>query len=162
VPPLQLNEKRNLFKLFMGDVGLLCAACMENIQFSILNGDLSINMGSILENVMAMQLKSNGYSLYYYDTKKYGEVEADPEDLGIPERFSEKRKVEPYTTTDKYGDEVIKRYRTYVPQSSIDEKTALDKVKYYQQNPTKEMKEFADFVLNNTSVNSFLKNLRGK
>lgn len=75
VPPLQLNEKRNLFKLFMGDVGLLCAACMENIQFSILNGDLSINMGSILENVMAMQLKSNGYSLYYYDTKKYGEVD---------------------------------------------------------------------------------------
>ncbi len=74
-PPLQLNEKRNLFKLFMGDVGLLCAACMENIQFGILNGDLSINMGSILENVMAMQLKSNGYSLYYFDTKKYGELD---------------------------------------------------------------------------------------
>lgn len=73
--PLQLNEKRNLFKLFMGDVGLLCAACMENIQFSILNGDLSVNMGSILENVMAMQLKSNGYSLNYFDTKKYGELD---------------------------------------------------------------------------------------
>ena len=73
--PLQMNEKRNLFKLFMGDIGLLCAACMENIQFSILNGDLSINMGSILENAMAMQLKSNGYSLYYFDTKKYGELD---------------------------------------------------------------------------------------
>lgn len=73
--PLQLNEKRNLFKLFMGDVGLLCAACMENIQFSILNGDLSVNMGSVLENVMAMQLKSNGYSLNYFDTKKHGEVD---------------------------------------------------------------------------------------
>ena len=74
-PPLQLNEKRNLFKLFMGDTGLLCAACMENIQFDILNGDLSINMGSILENIMASQLKSNGYSLYYFDTKKYGELD---------------------------------------------------------------------------------------
>lgn len=73
--PVQLNEKRNLFKLFMGDVGLLCAACMENIQFGILNGDLSVNMGSILENVMAMQLKSNGYSLNYFDTKKYGELD---------------------------------------------------------------------------------------
>ena len=73
--PLQLNEKRNLFKLFMGDVGLLCAACMENIQFSILNGDLSVNMGSVLENVMAMQLKSNGYSLNYFDTKKHGEID---------------------------------------------------------------------------------------
>lgn len=29
--PLQLNEKRNLFKLYMNDVGLLCASCMENI-----------------------------------------------------------------------------------------------------------------------------------
>lgn len=74
-PPLQLNEKRNLFKLFMGDAGLLCAACMENIQFSILNGDLSVNMGSILENVMAVQLKSNGFSLNYFDTKKYGELD---------------------------------------------------------------------------------------
>ena len=74
-PPLQLNEKRNLFKLFMGDIGLLCAACMENIQFGILNGDLSVNMGSILENAIAMQLKSNGYSLYYFDTKKYGELD---------------------------------------------------------------------------------------
>lgn len=74
-PPLQMNEKRSLFKLFMGDTGLLCAACMENIQFSILNGDLSINMGSILENVIAEQLKSNGYSLYYFDTKKYGELD---------------------------------------------------------------------------------------
>ena len=73
--PLQLNEKRNLFKLYMGDIGLLCAACMENIQFGILNGDLSVNMGSILENVMAMQLKSNGYSLNYFDTKKYGELD---------------------------------------------------------------------------------------
>ena len=48
---------------------------MENIQFSILSGDLSINMGSILENVMAMQIKSNGYSLYYFDAKKYGELD---------------------------------------------------------------------------------------
>lgn len=48
---------------------------MENIQFSILNGDLSVNMGSILENAIAMQLKSNGYSLYYFDTKKYGELD---------------------------------------------------------------------------------------
>lgn len=29
---------------------------MENIQFSILKGELDINMGSVLENVMAQQL----------------------------------------------------------------------------------------------------------
>ena len=74
-PPLKLNEKHNLFKLFMGDTGLLCAACMENIQFDILSGNLDINMGSILENMIAQQLKSNGFSLNYFDSKKYGELD---------------------------------------------------------------------------------------
>lgn len=74
-PPLQLNEKRNLFKLFMNDTGLLCAACMENIQFSILKGELGINMGSILENMVAQQLVCNGYALHYYDSKKTGEID---------------------------------------------------------------------------------------
>ncbi|WP_298033682.1 DUF4143 domain-containing protein [uncultured Dysosmobacter sp.] len=73
--PLQLNEKHSLFKLFMGDAGLLCAACLENIQFGILQGDLEINMGSILENVIAQQLKSNGLQLHYFDAKKYGELD---------------------------------------------------------------------------------------
>lgn len=73
--PLRLNEKHNLFKLFMGDTGLLCAACMENVQFGILNGDLQINMGSILENMIAQQLKTNGFHLNYYDSKKSGEID---------------------------------------------------------------------------------------
>ena len=73
--PLVLNENRSLLKLFMNDTGLLCAACMDPIQFDVLNGNVSINMGSILENVMAQALKSNGFDLYYYDSKKYGEVD---------------------------------------------------------------------------------------
>lgn len=73
--PFQLNEKHSLFKLFMNDIGLLCAMCMENIQFSILQGDMSINLGSILENAIAQQLKSNGYNLYYFDSKRTGEVD---------------------------------------------------------------------------------------
>lgn len=74
-PPLQLNQKHNLFKLFMADTGLLCAACMDNVQFSILQGDLSINMGSILENLMAQIIKANGFNLNYFDSKKYGELD---------------------------------------------------------------------------------------
>ncbi len=74
-PPLRLNEKHNLFKLFMADTGLLCAACMENVQFGILNGDLQINMGSILENMIAQQLKANGFHLNYYEGKKTGEID---------------------------------------------------------------------------------------
>ena len=61
--PLQLSEKRNLFKLYMNDVGLLCASCMENIQFDLLMGNVEINMGSILENAFAQNLKSNGFMI---------------------------------------------------------------------------------------------------
>ena len=74
-PPLQLNEKRNLFKLFMGDTGLLCASCMENIQFELLQGNMEVNMGSILENVFAQIIKANGFSLNYFESKKYGELD---------------------------------------------------------------------------------------
>lgn len=74
-PPLALNEKHSLFKLFMNDTGLLCAACMDNIQFEILNGRLEINMGSILEDAIAQQLKANGFILRYYDSKRHGEVD---------------------------------------------------------------------------------------
>ena len=74
-PPLQLNEKRNLFKLYANDVGLLCASCMENIQFELLMGNVEVNMGSILENAFAQNLKSNGFELHYFDSKKIGELD---------------------------------------------------------------------------------------
>ena len=74
-PPLRLNEKHNLFKLFQGDTGLLCAACMENVQFALLHGDLQINMGSILENVVAQELKAHGFQINYYDGKKTREID---------------------------------------------------------------------------------------
>lgn len=73
--PLKLNEKSTIFKLFLCDCGLLCAQSMDNIQFTILQGDLSVNMGSILENVFAQQLVSNGFELYYYNKQKIGELD---------------------------------------------------------------------------------------
>lgn len=73
--PLQLNQKHSIFKLFMADTGLLCAASMNGIQFDVLKGDVSVNMGSILENVMAQQFTSNGFELNYFDTRKYGELD---------------------------------------------------------------------------------------
>ena len=74
-PPLQINAKHNLFKLFMGDTGLLCAACMANIQFDILQGNVDVNLGSILENIMAQAIRSKGFELYYYNSKKLGELD---------------------------------------------------------------------------------------
>ena len=73
--PLKLNEKHSLFKLFLNDTGLLCAACMDNIQFELLNGAVGVNMGSILENAIAQQLSSGGFSLFYYDSTARGEAD---------------------------------------------------------------------------------------
>jgi predicted AAA+ superfamily ATPase len=73
--PLKLSERSNLFRLYMCDTGLLCAASMENVQFDILNDDLTVNMGSILENVFAVQLKANGFELRYMNRKNLGEVD---------------------------------------------------------------------------------------
>ena len=72
--PLKLNEQSNLFKLYMADVGLLCASYIDNVQFSILNGDLSVNMGSILENVYAQELSSKDFEVYFLN-KKFGEID---------------------------------------------------------------------------------------
>jgi len=43
---------------------------MESIQFDILQGNFDVNLGSVLENVIAQQLLSNGFSLHFYDTGK--------------------------------------------------------------------------------------------
>lgn len=73
--PLAANEKHSLFKLFLSDTGLLCAACLGGVQHAVLGGDLEVNMGSILENVIAQELLSHGFSLNYFNSKRYGEID---------------------------------------------------------------------------------------
>ena len=73
--PLKINEQSRLFKLFMSDCGLLCAMGLENVQFDIMQGNLSVNMGSILENVFAQQLSANGFALRYLNKSKIGELD---------------------------------------------------------------------------------------
>jgi hypothetical protein len=73
--PVEINKQHNLFKFFFADTGLLCAMCSGDVQYQIVNGNYSINEGSIMENMYAQQLKSNGFELYYYDKQKVGEVD---------------------------------------------------------------------------------------
>lgn len=73
--PLKINEQSRLFKLYMNDVGLLCSMSLENVQFEILQGNLSINMGGILENAFAELLKTNGFALRYMNKKNIGELD---------------------------------------------------------------------------------------
>lgn len=73
--PLQVNRQHNLFKLFLCDCGLLSAASVGAVQFDLIQGNLSINQGSFLENVLAQELVANGFSLFYFDKAKIGEVD---------------------------------------------------------------------------------------
>lgn len=80
--PLKLGEQRNLFKLFMNDVGLLASQYAANIAFELLTGKTEINYGAIYENLAAQELRAHGYSLHYFTSKKQGELDFVVEDKG--------------------------------------------------------------------------------
>lgn len=73
--PLLLACSRNLFKLFMCDIGLLAAQYADNIQVRILAGDKDINHGSIYENAVAQELAAHLLKPYYYNNKRRGELD---------------------------------------------------------------------------------------
>lgn len=73
--PLKANEKSNLFKLFLSDAGLLSAMYGKSTIIKTLNGDESINYGAVYENVIAQELKAHGYELFYFNSKKQGELD---------------------------------------------------------------------------------------
>ncbi len=78
--PLLLSKQRNLFKFFLNDVGLLAAMYGGNIQTRLLSRDANINFGSVFENLVAQELYAHGFakeqhSLYYFNSKKQGELD---------------------------------------------------------------------------------------
>ncbi len=95
--PLLLSKQRNLFKLFLNDVGLLAAMYGGNIQARLLSRNSNINFGSVFENLVAQELYAHGFtekqqhSLYYFNSKKQGEldfvVEYDNNVLPIEVKF---------------------------------------------------------------------------
>ena len=80
--PLLLYKSQNLFKLFSNDVGLLAAQYGGDIQLQILQHRTSMNFGAIYENVAAEELAAHGYTLYYYNGKKLGELDFVIEENG--------------------------------------------------------------------------------
>ena len=75
VAPLKLSRSRNLFKLFQSDIGLLACQYAEGIQLRIINDEKGINFGSIYENAVAQELQAHGFELYYFNSKKQGELD---------------------------------------------------------------------------------------
>lgn len=75
VIPLLLSKSTNLFKLFASDVGLLAAMYANGLQVQILKKELDINFGAVYENAVAQELKTHGFDLYYFQSKKQGELD---------------------------------------------------------------------------------------
>lgn len=73
--PFSFSEKRNLYKLFMLDTGLLSSMSLKNMQFQVLNGEIDINEGALTENYVATELIKRGIGLNYYDKKSKQELD---------------------------------------------------------------------------------------
>ncbi len=73
--PLLQSTMKNLLKLYMNDVGLLTCLLYGNNISPIIENIESINLGSVYETVIATELKAHGKTLYYFDSKKQGEVD---------------------------------------------------------------------------------------
>jgi possible ATPase len=80
--PLLLNEKSTLFKLFLSDVGLLTTIYGKACKLKIVSKEKDINKGAVYENVVAQELHAHGYPLYYYNSKKKGELDFVVEHVG--------------------------------------------------------------------------------
>ena len=75
VAPLRLNRQHSVFKLFLCDTGLLVAMLGDGVPFKVLQGELDINWGAILENAFAQMLTANGFDALYYEKAKHGEID---------------------------------------------------------------------------------------
>lgn len=72
--PLKNMEKRNLFKLYLGDVGLLRAMCHEKGIPNKNAGDVPDNAEIFLENAAAQTLAAKGFPIWYFNEKNKGEL----------------------------------------------------------------------------------------
>ncbi len=78
VIPLALASERKTLKLFMNDIGLLGSLLFSTgIREKLINKEKEINYGAPYENVVAQELYSHGFGekLFYYNSKKNGEVD---------------------------------------------------------------------------------------
>lgn len=85
--PLLLSKKRNLFKLFYSDVGLLTSSFSRSVSLDLLSDRQDVNYGCVFENAAAQELAAHGFDLFYYNSKKYGELDfvvQDRNDRVIP------------------------------------------------------------------------------
>lgn len=73
--PLKASEKQSLFKLYLSDVGMLTSIYGMDSKRMLISKNPNINAGGIFENAVVQELRSKGFSLYYYNSNKLGELD---------------------------------------------------------------------------------------
>ena len=73
--PLKSNIRIDCFKIYVRDTGLLMAMYENGIQKDILNNELYINEGAILENVCAEEIQTRYNNVMYYEKKSQLEID---------------------------------------------------------------------------------------
>ena len=73
--PLTESISKNLVKAYYNDVGILTNILYKNNIDAVLNQNKGLNLGSVYETAAAMELVAHGHQLYYFDSKKVGEVD---------------------------------------------------------------------------------------
>ena len=80
---LNLNRDRTLLKCYMGDTGLLISHCFdekgivsEEIYRKLLLDKLEVNLGMVMENIVAQMLAANGHKLFFYANPSRDDAEA--------------------------------------------------------------------------------------
>lgn len=80
---LNLNRDRTLLKCYMGDTGLLISHCFdekgivsEEIYRKLLLDKLEVNLGMVMENIVAQMLAANGHKLFFYANSSRDDAEA--------------------------------------------------------------------------------------
>ena len=73
--PLLKTARPSQFKLYQSDTGMLMARYPVGVAQAAYLDSKEPNLGGIYENVVAQQLAAQNRQLYYYQTKKRGEVD---------------------------------------------------------------------------------------
>ena len=73
--PLKSNLRIDCFKIYVRDIGLLMSMYETGIQKSILDDNLYVNEGAILENVCAEEIQTRYNDIMYYEKKSQLEID---------------------------------------------------------------------------------------
>ncbi len=73
--PLDRTARKNKFKLYESDTGLLLAQYEPQAMLDVVTNAVSVNFGAVYENAVAQALSCQNPSLFYFHSSRKGEVD---------------------------------------------------------------------------------------